>query len=102
MKTKERQLRVFKALADETRLGIVEFLLKGEKCVCKIHPHVERTQPTVSIQLAKLERFGIVKRRRDGRYMFYSIADPAVRDVIGSFKKKIKRCDYGRKKRGEE
>jgi len=84
----KRQLRVFKALADETRLGIVEFLLKGEKCVCKIHPHVKRSQSTVSLQLAKLERFGIVKRRREGKYMFYSIADPAVRAVIRSFGKK--------------
>lgn len=75
-------LKIFKALSDKTRLKIVKFLLDGEKCVCQIFPHVKRTQSTVSIQLAKLEKLGIVKSRRVGKKIFYRIKDYKVCDVF--------------------
>ncbi len=75
-------LKVLKALSDETRLKIVEFLLDGEKCVCEIQPHIRRTQSTVSIQLGKLEEWGILKSRRDGKKIFYSISDDRVLDLF--------------------
>jgi ArsR family transcriptional regulator len=75
-------LKIFKALSDETRLKIVDFLLDGEKCVCEIFPHVKRTQSTVSIQLGKLENLGILKSRREGKKIFYSIYDKRVCDVF--------------------
>jgi ArsR family transcriptional regulator len=78
------ELRLFKALADETRLKIIRFLLDGEKCVCEIFPHVKRTQSTVSIQLGKLEDAGILKSRREGKKIFYSIADMRVVDIFKS------------------
>ncbi|PIU02664.1 MAG: ArsR family transcriptional regulator, partial [Candidatus Diapherotrites archaeon CG09_land_8_20_14_0_10_32_12] len=40
----EKSLKILKALSDDTRLKIVEFLLNGEKCVCEIIPHTKRTQ----------------------------------------------------------
>lgn len=89
-------LRLFKALADETRLKIIEFLLDGEKCVCEIFPHVKRTQSTTSIQLGKLERLGVLKSRREGKKILYSIKDLRVCDVfkaVGNKKGKIlKKC----------
>ncbi len=78
----KEMLRIFKALSDETRLKIVEALLDGEKCVCEIVPLTKRSQPTVSIQLAKLENLGIVKSRREGRSVYYRLADPKVRKVL--------------------
>ncbi|MBU0531997.1 metalloregulator ArsR/SmtB family transcription factor [Candidatus Micrarchaeota archaeon] len=78
----KQQLKLLKALANETRLKIVEFLLGGEQCVCKIYPCVKRSQPTISFQLSKLEDLGIVKQRRDGKYMYYSIADDKVKRVM--------------------
>jgi ArsR family transcriptional regulator len=75
-------LKIFKALSDDTRLKIVEFLLDGEKCVCEIFPHVKRTQSTVSIQLGKLEEWGILKSRREGKKIFYSISDKRICDVF--------------------
>lgn len=60
-------LKILKALSDETRLKIVEFLLGGEKCVCEIFPHVKRTQSTVSIQLDILRKAGILESRREGK-----------------------------------
>jgi ArsR family transcriptional regulator len=78
----EESLKILKALSDNTRLKIVEFLLDGERCVCEIFPHVKRTQSTVSIQLGKLEAAGILRSRRDGKKMFYSISDSRVCDVF--------------------
>lgn len=79
-------LRIFKALSDETRLRIVEFLLKGERCVCEIIPHTKRAQSTVSLQLAKLESLGILKSRRDGKKIFYRIADEDVVKMLECMK----------------
>jgi len=78
----EKALAIFKALSDETRLGIVEFLLDGEKCVCEIFPHVKRTQSTVSIQLGKLEDWGVLESRKEGKRVFYRLKDPRVCDIF--------------------
>ncbi|MEM4153029.1 MAG: metalloregulator ArsR/SmtB family transcription factor [Candidatus Pacearchaeota archaeon] len=75
-------IKILKALSDETRLKIVEFLLDGEKCVCEIFPHVRRTQSTTSIQLSKLESVGIVESRREGKRVFYKIKDYRVCDIF--------------------
>ncbi len=75
-------LKIFKALSDETRLKIIEFLLSGEKCVCDIVRHVNRTQPTVSIQLSKLEDLGIVESRREGKSVYYRISNQKVTKIL--------------------
>ncbi|MCK4997283.1 winged helix-turn-helix transcriptional regulator [Candidatus Pacearchaeota archaeon] len=75
-------LKIMKALSDKTRLNIVEFLLDGEKCVCEIFPHIKRTQSTTSIQLGKLEKSGILKSRRNGKKIFYSINDLRVCNIF--------------------
>jgi ArsR family transcriptional regulator len=83
-------LILFKALADETRLKIIKFLLDGEKCVCEIFPHVKRTQSTVSTQLGKLEDAGILKSRRDGKKIFYSLSDLRVYSIFKTFERRMK------------
>ena len=75
-------LKIFKALCDETRLKIVEFLLNGEKCVCEIVPFTKRTQSTVSIQLAKLEGSGIVESRREGEKVYYRLTNKKVKEIL--------------------
>jgi ArsR family transcriptional regulator len=88
----KESLKILKSLSDGTRLKIVEFLLDGERCVCQIFPYVKRTQSTVSIQLGKLEDVGILKSRREGKKIFYSISDMRVVDVfkaLGNDKGKI-------------
>lgn len=84
-------LKILKALSDETRLKIVEFLLNGEKCVCEIMPYVGRTASTVSLQLTKLENAGLVASRRDGKRIYYKIIDFRVCDVLKSLGYKQKR-----------
>jgi len=75
-------LRIFKALSDETRLKIVESLLNGERCVCEIIPFTKRTQPTISIQLSKLENLGIVESRREGKSVYYKIKNKKVIKIL--------------------
>ncbi len=87
-----KDLKIFKALSDETRLKIIDFLLEGEKCVCQIFPHVKRTQSTVSIQLGKLQKWKVVESRREGKKIFYRIKDKRICDifeVLGNKKGKI-------------
>jgi len=75
-------LEILKAMSDETRLRILKLLLNGEKCVCQIFPKVKRTQSTVSIQLATLEKAGLIESRRDGKKIFYKIKNTAVCDIF--------------------
>jgi ArsR family transcriptional regulator len=86
------KLGLLKALADETRFKIIEFLLDGEKCVCEIFPYVKRTQSTVSIHLGNLEDAGVLESRREGKKIFYKIKDKRVCDIfkaLGNSKGKV-------------
>ena len=88
----KENIELLKALADDTRFKIVEYLLSGEKCVCEIFPHVKRTQSTVSIHLGNLENAGVLESRRDGKKIFYKIKDNRVCDIfkaLGNPKGKI-------------
>lgn len=94
---------MFKALSDETRLKIVELLLQGERCVCEITPRINRTQSTISIQLKKLERLGILAQRRDGKRIYYRIRDTRVCDLFKAIghpgSKRLKRSRCGQRER---
>jgi len=73
--TADKQSRFFKALADETRLRIVKLLGVREMCVCEVMVALDLTQPTASHHLGLLENAGLVKDRKEGKWVFYSIAD---------------------------
>jgi ArsR family transcriptional regulator len=64
----------FRALADSTRLRILNLLLHGELCVCDIQHVLDASQPTVSRHLAYLRNAGLVRDRRDGYRIFYRLA----------------------------
>ncbi len=70
--------KVLKALADETRLQILEFLKDGEKCVCEIVPHIGTSQSNVSQHLRILKDAHIVTDRREGRSIYYSVVDDRI------------------------
>ncbi len=78
---------VFRALADGTRLRILALLAGGEVCVCEIHESLDLPQPTVSRHLAYLRNAGLVSGRKQGLWVYYSLAqpdDPVVRAVLGA------------------
>jgi ArsR family transcriptional regulator len=66
--------KLFRALGDETRLRMVALLSHGELCVCHLERALELSQPNVSRQLGILRMAGIVDARRDGTWMYYSLA----------------------------
>jgi ArsR family transcriptional regulator len=69
--------KVFRALADETRLRILSLLRNGEVCVCHIQGGLQLPQPTISRHLAYLRKSGLVEARREGIWMHYKLADSA-------------------------
>ena len=85
------KVKVFKALGDDIRLKIVLFLNDKEKCACEIPAAVNRAQPTVSQHLKILREAGVLKSRKEGRMICYSICCPEVLKVI-EYSKKIKPC----------
>ena len=66
-------VEIFSALANPVRLQIIQFLERGEKCVCEITPAMKKSQPTLSIHLNQLYRAGLIDRRRDGKKVFYKL-----------------------------
>jgi len=66
-------LAVFKALSDETRLRVVKLLENGELCVCHIVAAVDMSQSRISFHLKILKDAGLVKGRREGKWMYYRL-----------------------------
>ncbi|WP_181691628.1 metalloregulator ArsR/SmtB family transcription factor [Natronomonas sp. LN261] len=71
------ELSVFKALANEKRLRIVEALRDGELCACELETVLDAPQSTVASHLSRLREVGIVSTRKEGKWTYYRIADTA-------------------------
>jgi len=76
--TLRRLEAVFAGLADSTRLKILKLLADEELCACEVMAALDLTQPTTSHHLGILERSGLVTSRREGKWVFYKIADAKV------------------------
>ena len=87
MKDHMIQARRFKALSDVTRLQIAEMLTKGELCACKILAHFNITQPTLSYHMKILMGSGLVRGRREGAWMWYSLNMEAFMEAAAFLKK---------------
>lgn len=66
----------FAALADKTRLRLLNLMRGGEVCVCFFAGAIKTNNPKISRHLAYLKRAGLVSGRRDGKWMHYRIAEP--------------------------
>ena len=88
--------RLFKALADGTRLRILGLLLTGEVCVCDIHESLKIPQPKASRHLAYLRRSGLVETRRDGLWIHYRLgtaADPVMAAIVDAARHALTHVD---------
>lgn len=73
---------LFKLFSDSTRLGILWALSESEMCVCDLCALLKMKQPAVSHQLKNLKQSRIVKARRDGKVVFYSLDDEHIRKLL--------------------
>ena len=73
---------MFRALSDPTRVRIVSLLAQGELCVCDLAAVLGLEQSTVSHQLRTLRDMRMVRWRREGRQVFYTLDDEHVADLF--------------------
>ena len=73
---------LFRIFGDSTRIRIVYVLFEAEMCVCDIAQLLGMTQSAISHQLRALKNARLVKARRDGKTVFYSLADDHVKTII--------------------
>jgi DNA-binding transcriptional ArsR family regulator len=79
----EKKGRFFKALADGIRLRILSLLASREMCVCEVMVALDLTQPTASHHLGILETVGLVRHRKEGKWVFYRLSDPSqIKDML--------------------
>jgi ArsR family transcriptional regulator len=72
----------FKALADPTRVRIVSVLAQTELCVCDLAATLGMTQSAVSHQLSQMRELRVVKSRKNGRMVYYTLDDEHIRDLF--------------------
>ena len=73
---------LFKVFGDSTRIRILYVLFEAELCVCDIAQLLGMTQSAISHQLRSLKQAKLVKSRRDGKTVFYSLADGHVSTIL--------------------
>ena len=73
---------LFKVFGDTTRIRILYGLFESEMCVCDIAEMLSLTPSAISHQLKLLKQFKLVKSRRDGKTIYYSLSDDHVRSII--------------------
>jgi len=82
MKTNANDLNLFKALGEETKNLILKSLDKGELCACEIPGKIGRTQSNTSMHLSKLAEWALIKSRRNGKMILYSLNDPRISKML--------------------
>ena len=80
---------LFKVFGDSTRIRILFVLFEAEVCVCDLAAVLNMTQSAISHQLRILKQNKLVKSRREGKSIFYSLADEHVRTVIAQGREHI-------------
>src|SRR2546428_13572763 len=93
---------LFRALADPTRLGIIERLRGGEQCVCALTDMLDPGQSRLSFHLKTLKDAGLLRDRRQGRWIYYALDPDAIAEIesaVAAIKpsasglRVVKRCD---------
>ncbi len=73
---------ILKAIAQPTRLKIIEILREGERCVCEIFPAIDEEQSNTSRHLNIMQNSGILGRRKAGLKIMYRLKHPEVLEII--------------------
>ncbi len=73
---------VFKALGEETKYSILKELTKGERCACELPLLINKSQSNTSMHLLKLKEWELIKNRREGKKIIYSLKEDKVKKVL--------------------
>ena len=82
--SREASLACCRALSDDTRFRILERLVGKETCVCELVDQLDVAQPLLSHHLKTLKEAGLVRARKRGRWMFYSLDADALEDTANA------------------
>lgn len=80
--TREELTQIFKALGDINRIEIIEHLSQEEKCVCELLEEMKLSQPSLSHHLKTLKQAGLIKDRREGKWIFYAVNHQYYEDIL--------------------
>jgi len=78
----ELKTEVLKALAQPTRLKILELLRHGERCICEIIPAINGEQSNVSRHISLMQKSHLVTTRRDGVKVMVKVTDPEIFNIL--------------------
>ena len=78
----EKNIKIYKAIGEINRIKILEMLSSGEKCACVLLENFNFTQPTLSHHMRVLMGCGIVKCRKEGTWIHYSLEETICNDTI--------------------
>jgi len=73
---------ILKAMAQPTRLQILEFLRKGERCICEIIPAIHGEQSNISRHISLMQKSHLVTTRKDGVKVMVKVRDPKIFDIL--------------------
>jgi len=80
----ELKAEILKALAQPTRLKILELLRNGEKCICEIVPAINGEQSNISRHISLMQKSNLVTTRKDGVKVMVKVKDPKVFEILDS------------------
>src|SRR4030043_1372900 len=80
----EMKAEVLKALAQPTRLKILECLRNGEKCICEIVPALNGEQSNISRHISLMQKSNLVTTRKDGVKVMVKVSDPKIFQILDS------------------
>jgi ArsR family transcriptional regulator len=80
----ELKAEILKALAQPTRLKILDLLRNGEKCICEIVPAINGEQSNISRHISLMQKSNLVTTRKDGVKVMVKVSDPRVFEILDS------------------
>ena len=81
-KVLELKAEILKALAQPTRLKILELLRNGERCICEIVPAINGEQSNISRHISLMQKSHLVTTRKDGVKVMVKVSDPRVFEIL--------------------
>ncbi len=90
-KVLELKAEVLKALAQPTRLKILDLLRTGEKCICEIVPAINGEQSNISRHISLMQKSHLVTTRKDGVKVMVKVSDPKIFEILDSISLLLKK-----------